>query len=567
MMESTMSEAAPSSPTPLPDTISSGVGIVSSSSEVVLSKYKNVAKKLKAMLDEKTEEAKLTAARIAELELAARSAAHGSALSALLSGDAESARVLARAAIGGPPSTAPPMAYVCLGAADGTGSEWVCEEELTSRAPRFATAVRSCEPHVAPAEAAALRLRSSDLSEELRRYRVRAEALLRARDADLQAARDVADLAEIGRREAVAVAAAGGHGGGEGVLADLRRRLAEAQSQAERLLRARSELLERQRVASEMAEDAARETTLARQEASMWQSKWEEAVGAVPGSSGTAAPILSATTSVGGVDATTSSLIGVNKGDPSSIDVTKDSQSANASAATELELAKLSQEYTAYRKRAVALMREKDDQLQKSTQELTAARARTKAAQASLAAITASSAAAASVLSPASPSTITGGVGGGGGIINHHTPSSPNGSGSAPDAARWAYLRALLVKYMAAGNDDLAMRNSLEPALATVLGLGPAEVMQIARSKAGGGGGSNSGEAIEAALGGVGVPVGIANVAGGIMGGLIGGVSSLLVAVSGVGGGGGGGGSSASVASGSTNTNNQTGWGVQLTSS
>ena len=51
----------------------------------------------------------------------------------------------------------------------------------------------------------------------------------------------------------------------------------------------------------------------------------------------------------------------------------------SAAAATALELTKLTQEYTAYRRRAVALMKERDESLRKLSDDLAAARAKAKA--------------------------------------------------------------------------------------------------------------------------------------------------------------------------------------------
>ena len=350
---------------------------VPQTADALLSKYKAAVKKLRAMVDAKDAELAAAVSRVSELEVAARASASRSVLSALLLGAAESdagglesARVIARAVVG----DAERVAWVCL-AVDGGLSEWVLEDDVVTRVPRFAAAVRAVEPHASPADAAALRARADGPSEELRKFRVRTEALLRAKDAELGAARDRADAAEAARREA---GAAAGEDGGE-LISELRRRTADALSAAERATRARADALERERAAIDAAEDAAREAAIARDEATLWQTRWAEASGATVEGSGAGATTTAASDD-GALRASMTTVAAAPRAaSPTTLSAAVVA-AESAAAATALELTKLTQEYTAYRRRAVALMKERDESLRKLSDDLAAARAKAKAA-------------------------------------------------------------------------------------------------------------------------------------------------------------------------------------------
>jgi hypothetical protein len=157
----------------------------------------------------------------------------------------------------------------------------------------------------------------------------------------------------------------------------------------------------------------------------------------------------------------------------------------------QMEHEKLASEYGAYRKRAVGLLKEKDDALRRMEDELTAAR--TKAKQRGAGGEADSGFVVPSAASPAhgrsggvvqstpggpaaaaaarrQVSSGTGGFGGG--------SSGPPTPGGPPDAARWEYLRNVLVRYLSTPPDS-DVRSHLEPALMMVLGLSPPEVMAI----------------------------------------------------------------------------------------
>jgi len=454
-----------------------------------------VAKKLKALLDTTQEELKSSQARVSELELAARASSTKSVLSTLLgvpAAEAEGveARIAARVPVVEPGGET--RVWCCITAPDGSRADWILEDDLLTRVPRFSHPVRQCELHTTPMEAAGLRARVAEPVEELRKYRVRAEALLRQRDAELAASK------ERSANNIEGVQGVGGDGAGsylsmststsgettEGLL----RRLGEAHSQAQRLLAARGDLLERERAAKEAEEEACREAALARKEATLWQSKWAEAVGA---GFSTASPGLAsaATSSIAVISGTGGDAEGTHHSltsTPSfSSSATLAAAVAEARAPLQVELAKTQGEYLAYRRRAVAMIKEKDDQMKRLAEDMSSVKARLAEAVASAAMATTTTTgqvqnSASFNSSPAgggvdfsSPLSLSSGV--------HRAGTVPISPSHTPDLSRWLYLRALLLKYL--GEADSSIRLSLEPALFTVLGLSPTDVSQIHRCR------------------------------------------------------------------------------------
>lgn len=111
--------------------------------------------------------------------------------------------------------------------------------------------------------------------------------------------------------------------------------------------------------------------------------------------------------------------------------------------ASELDSTRLKEEYALYRRRVADTTREKEEAIAALQDELSSMRAKLRALKL------------ASGLSSSS-ATLGGGAGGGG--------------RDAPpllDAARWAYLRDLLIKYL---NAEATIRGQLEPAIAVVIG-------------------------------------------------------------------------------------------------
>ncbi len=109
-------------------------------------------------------------------------------------------------------------------------------------------------------------------------------------------------------------------------------------------------------------------------------------------------------------------------------------------------------------------------------------------------------------------------------------PLTPGGT---PDASRWLYLRALVVRYLSA--EDAAMRSSLEPALQVVLGLGAAEQLQISRARAAaaaaGASSSSAGALVAAAVGSMGGSAAAGEAAGGLISSSIGSLGSISMAL------------------------------------
>jgi len=129
---------------------------------------------------------------------------------------------------------------------------------------------------------------------------------------------------------------------------------------------------------------------------------------------------------------------------------------------------KLEDEYSAYRKRAVGLIKQVDEQNARLTDELGALRSKLRAA---------------------AGADEAGGQGSartpGGAAAGLRPASSPGGPGATTEA-RLAYLRKLLVKFLS--SDDASVRSSLESALIAVAELAPGDVLAIKRARAESGG-------------------------------------------------------------------------------
>lgn len=436
-------------------------------------------------------------------------------------------------------------------ASSGTvAAEWFTEDALMSQVPASLAQWRANEAFVAPSDVAQLRQRMLEVQDELRKYRVRSEALLRQKDAELAAARERALQAQSERIitgvgdgtpsssgmrgdsfGAVGTASAGqagassglfgrgAAGGPAGVLGSsgngagvsggvdelatnpsaMMRRIGEYQAQVERLLRSRAELQERETSLRDQLVDAQRELQAMRDENTAFRLRVDDGQGG--GTASGSAPM---------------SPVAV-RAPPSAAAASIAAPAAAAAAAAELEASmkvlqmehdKLSSEYAAYRKRAVGMLKEKDDQLRRMEDELTAARSRIKRAAeaegsahqpiASQQATNLQHAAPAVAtpaptkkggLPPPSPATPAHGFAASpAGAAARHIPATSgvlgaaNAAGAAaagpPDAARWEYLRNVLVRYLSTPPDS-DVRAKLEPALMMVLGLSAVEIAGI----------------------------------------------------------------------------------------
>ncbi len=156
-------------------------------------KYQRITAKLKEMVSTRESEVK---ARTAELALLKPFAEQLS--TSLLGGAVEDAphfQVSAKVVIGSVDGQWTP--WVCLTGSEQPQqqerprSEWHPVDTVTARFPELAGRLQSLEPHLSPQDGAGLRARIAALQEELRRLRVRSEALARQKDKELVDARDM----------------------------------------------------------------------------------------------------------------------------------------------------------------------------------------------------------------------------------------------------------------------------------------------------------------------------------------------------------------------------------------
>ena len=409
-------------------------------------------------------------------------------------------------------------AWVCIADDIAGRQEWHTEEVLLAKYPLLAPRLHALEPHVAPSDAALLRAKLGEQQDELRKYRVRAETLLRQKDTELATAREKvlqAQSERIAERGPAAFASHGGSrpGGDEeagGAYAThspaavaasgaSRGRADELAAQVERLLRLRAEAHEREASLRDQADELSRECASQRDQIAALQLRLGGSLGnGGGGGSGTggaedsaAATAAANAFSAASAAATVAAGGGGARAPSSSIDTTYTAL-ANSSAslqAAEASLAaltsehsllsmsheKLQAEYGAYRRRAVGLMKEKDDQLRRVSDELTAARTKLKAGAAAAVGGGGSEAP-----SPTSMATYAAPM--------SSSRGSSGGSSAPPDKSKWEYLRNILIRYLSAGSggghDAVAMRASLEPAIMMVLGLSQLEIAGIASNSA-----------------------------------------------------------------------------------
>jgi len=427
------------------------------------------------------------------LDGAASSTAASPVLNELISGDI---RVLCRVSHAGAKS------WALFASSDGR-CDWRPEADVLAGFPGLSSAISECGICASPEEAASLRAAVVDAQDQLRVFRVRAEALLRQRGNELDALRQRAQQAEADRITGGGGAAAsnlsGGGGGFRGSnnngvdenggnamtdgdsLSPPSFGITEAGSSPSSnsnssngganasLLRANAELKDREMRSRETIAQLTNEVQSLREK-------------------------LITQRSIGGGGMS-------------------ESGQHETAASSVVAFRKLEEEYTAYRKRAIGIIKQKDDLASKLSEEVTSLR------------------------SARSTRASSGeGEGGGGGNNNGekqgpHTPGGKaNGSSSsssssssasfhaasppsiAASEARLAYLRKLLVKYLS--TNDVSVRHSLESALVAVAELTPTDVLAVRRAKE---------EASSNSYGG--------------------GLTSLISGIVGGGGGGGGGGS------------------------
>jgi hypothetical protein len=419
-------------------------------------KYEGFTARLKAALAKATSECKQSAARVQELQTAVASGDDGF-------GDGSvPPEVVGRLTV----LSSSFAVVVC-----GDAARVIPDARLSASHPTLVDAALTAPSFVSPEEGAQLRARAREAAEELRAYRVRTEALLRQRESDLAAARErllilqsqqvsggsgegedeaeAEEAAMFSRRRQGSSSAAAGEDAGPSAK--------ELQSQVTKLLRTRAELLERDRASQELI------TQLMR------QGQGDETVDAAP-----------APRPAGQGRTTVAQLLSQAAAAPAASPPAASTPPGGAGAAADAaEKEALVAEYSAYRKRAVGLLREKEADIRRLSDDLESARLRTKAALTE-----------ASTGAPRSPTGKAGGADAEAPTspVSSFLPSSRAGMGmltpkGSPDIARAEYLRAALVRYLSASITDSSIKHQLESTLIMLLRLTPAEAAAVARAR------------------------------------------------------------------------------------
>jgi hypothetical protein len=434
-----------------------------------LYKYKSIAHKLRNVLESTQAELRDKTAQLAAL----KDAGGGGLLDALAAGGAGVA-VAARVPAAG-------RTWVLLTRASDSAAEWRDEAAAVAAFPHLQREIGSAAPHAPPGDRAALADAAAAAQDQLRVFRVRAEALLRQRDAEL------ATLRQRVQQDA-ASRLAGDGAGGDGDGDDAGAGAAPTQAQIDRLLRIQLDLREREARAREMAAALSEELAAARAQLAAAPPADGAGPAAAAGAGGAGAPSPAGAAGVGA-----------------------SASSGDASAATARQ--QLEEEYAAYRRRAVGIIKARDDAVAKLADEVAALRAKLRAAPPTPA--------------PAPPPATDGSADSGAGAAaassssaGFASPRGPGAAGGSPPAraaaasgtpldAKWAYLRRLLVKYLS--TTDSGLRAPLEHALITVAELPPADVLAIRRAQ----------EAASASAAPVAALASVTDAAAGVIGGLL----------------------------------------------
>jgi hypothetical protein len=351
--------------------------------------------------------------------------------------------------------------------------EWHRQETVTAAFPTLSSPLSSTPLFSSPDETAALRARVNDITEELRRYRVKTEALLRQRDAEVAAEREKALAAESQRilspshaasamNSPTSVASGDGKMSGDG----LQQRVLELSAQVERLVRWQGEARER-------------EGSLRDKIASLSH----ELDGRVAHASGGTSLISEPS----------------NNSSSSADRVRMEAFQTQLNDALE-EKDKLSTEFNAYRRRTLAMVKERDDQVSKLASDLSTARKQLRTLKIGLSNVGLD---ATKILmeddsgatQPTSQHTLEGSVAPPASTATATTPASKGvlaspGSGPSmsasheglPSLPQWEYLKNILVRYLSAPASEERVRAQLEPAIMAVLGLSQVEVAGVKKS-------------------------------------------------------------------------------------
>lgn len=426
-----------------------------------LSKYKAIAHKLRSVLESTQAELKDKTAKLAALSTSGESG-----LLQLLVADADAGISFAvRVPHDG-------RTFLLITAADGR-FEWKAEHEVLAAYPDLESRIAATPFMTSALDASNLRSAAAEAQDQLRVFRVRAEALLRQRDNELATLRQRLQQTEADRIIGADDEIDGGGSGTERVAGSLASESHAGHGQSvDRLLRIQHELREREARARDAVAELSTELQSTREQLAALRARF----GVVDGSDGGGGSGGSQQSS-----AASSSSAGIG-GAAATASATAATQSADANALS-LSYKKLEEEYTAYRKRAVGLIKQRDDQIGKLSDDLNESKQKLRQTIAEQEGNISGSSSAGVITSPATGRVIgRGAAGGPSPEPSNSGSSSSNMSNISPDA-KLAYIRRLLVKYLTADASDASLRLPIENALMTVVDLPPSDLLQIKRAR------------------------------------------------------------------------------------
>lgn len=295
----------------------------------------------------------------------------------------------------------------------------------------------------------------ASLQEEFRRYRIRSETLLRQKDDEV-----VALTRSVAGKPTGAV--------DTGALRDMEDKLEAAEARIQKMARAKAELQEQEQALREQVAALGSDLASARAEAEALKARAEAAEGEVETAKRAAAALAASATAGGALE---------------------EGSKGVAPSGLVAELEKVKSEYMSYRRRAMELLKEKDDQLTKALEHARAASVLPTPPPSPMPGVHGSGVGFATV----APGPAAGSAGGAvGGLPSHGGPTGRKSSvcsGTAPDTtgsgrldlfaseATTEYLKNILLRYMTC--NDPVVRTQLEAAIAAVMELTPSEISRV----------------------------------------------------------------------------------------
>lgn len=490
----------------------SGIPSATDNSVEALTKYKNIAYKLKKVLESTQIELKEKTAQLHALQDPTSNKDNNVSLLSELASYYENLPSQQSSSVSVPPCSISIVARVpflnhtwllLMCPTDGR-TEWREEHTVLNAYPFLTNIITNTPVWVNPQERQTLLENTKEAQEQLRVFRVRAEALLRQRDTELLTLKqkiqqnrtdriigssnnnnednntedndgNTSNDMDNGRFTSPSSHTGGKANGNNNTPA------------VEKLLRVQADLRERESKAKDTVQQLSQELTKVQEQLQYVKTKYNLSHDDVPPALLSSSVFTTATAPLSSVSSSPSVL-------PSSPSATVVPSSSPSSSLTidQISVKKLEEEYTAYRKRAVGIIKQRDEQIEKLNEEIEEVRNKLRnqqylhQQQQQQNQITTSS-----VTSPATntmssphpnssfvppPSSFSPGGSDTGYRFSSSGVLSPS-TGSID--AKLQYLRKLLVKYLS--STDPSVRLSLETAIMAVAELSPADVLLIKR--------------------------------------------------------------------------------------